>query len=538
MKANAFAGTFTLAGLIIRRDRIRLAAWVVGIALVSGMMFVAFGEMLETEQDIINMTIAHGSNPVMRIMLGPASGASLGNFIMFRISTMIAVTIAFFGILTMVRHTRQNEETGCEELTGSTVLGRQASVMAALIVTAAACVVLAALLAIAFIANGQAVTGSFVAGAALGSVGIAFAGVAAITAQLADTSRGANGMAGMILAAMFLISGLGNAFGELRQASLEVISAWPVWLSPFGWYQQMLAFHHNRWWPLLLFAAFLALTAIAAFMLNRKRDVGAGIIPARKGPAVASASLLSPLGLALRLQRKMFVAWAISVVIVGGILGAALSDLNEQMGNLERSDQIFGDIFAMQETFAMALVAIIGGFVVFYTVSAAMRMVTEEASGLAEPVLATAVSPIKWILSHTICFMVGSFLILVLLGLSGSVSALFEADIRWYKVVESALLQTPAVLVLAGFAVMTFGLVPRWSGTLSWAGLIICIMAGPFLGPGLNLPQWAQNISPFSHIPAPAETVTAAPIIVLLLVAAAFTAIGFYAFCRRRFRTS
>lgn len=538
MNAKDFTGTWTLAMLALKRDRLRLVAWVVGISLITAMMVASFGGILATEQDVINMINAHATNPVTRLFLGPASGTSLGGFMMFRVSTVIAVTIAFFGILTVVRHTRENEENGCEELTGSTVVGRQASLMAALLVTTAANVVLGVLLAVAFIANGQEVLGSFVAGAALAAVGVAFAGVAAITAQLTDTSRGANGMAGMIMAVAFLASGLGNALGEFRPASLEVISAWPVWLSPFGWYQQMLAFHQNNWWPLLLFAAFLPLAAIAAFVLNSRRDVGAGIMPARKGPAVAPASLLSPLGLAWRLQRKLFFAWAVAVLLFGAVLGASVSELSEQMADLERAGQVFGDIFSMHETFAMALAAILGGFVIFYTIPAFMRMVTEEAKGLAEPVLATAVSPGKWMLSHAVCFMLGSFMLLLLLGVGSSAATLFEADIRWYKVVESALVQMPAVLVLAGFASMTFGLAPRWSGTLSWAGLIVCLVTGPFLGPALDLPQWVQNISPFTHIPAPTETVSAAPLIVLLLVAAAFTAVGFYSFCQRRLRTS
>ncbi len=536
MKTSAYLGTGTLVLLALKRDRIRLAIWILGTALLLGFMVAAFGAMLPTDQDIINMATAHGSNPVMRVFLGPISGVSLGGFMMFRISTTFAVIIAFFGILTVTRHTRDNEETGCEELTGSTVVGRHAGLLAALIVTTAGNILLAVLLALAFIVNGHPAGGSFAAGAALGSVGIAFAGVAAITAQLADTTRGANGMAGLAMGAAFLISGAGNMLGDFNAATIKITSAWPVWLSPFGWYQQIHAFYQNNWWIILLFAAFLILSANAAFMLNSRRDVGMGMIPARKGPAAASPGLLSPMGLAWRLQRKLFMVWAIAAAMFGAVLGGATTELSEKMSGMERAD-VLGDIFGMNETFTMALVAILGPFIAFYTMQAFLRMVSEEANGLTEPILATAVTRLKWILSHATCFVLGTLAVLLALGLGGAVAAIIEPDIRVLKVLEAAMTQAPAILILAGFSIMMFGLAPRWSPTLAWAALIISIVAGPFLGPALDLPQWVQNISPFTHTPAVTEPAIATPIIVLLVIAAALAAGGLVSFSRRSMRT-
>ncbi len=536
MKINAFLGTGTLAVLALKRDRIRLAAWILGIALLLGFMVAVFGAMLPKDQDMINMATALGSNPVMRVFLGPISGVSLGGFMMFRISTMFAVMIAFFGILTVTRHTRHNEETGCEELIGSTVVGRHAGLLAALIVATAGNIVLAMLLALAFIVNGHPAGDSFAAGAALGAVGIAFAGVAAITAQLADTTRGANGMAGLAMGAAFLVSGVGNMLGDFNASTIEITSAWPVWLSPFGWYQQIHAFYQNNWWIILLFAAFFVLTSKAAFMLNSHRDVGMGLIPARKGPAAASAGLLSPLGLAWRLQRTLFMVWSIAALMFGAVLGSATTELSERMSDMERAE-LFGDIFGMSETFAMALVAILGPFIVFYTVQAFLRMVSEEADGLAEPILATAVTRLKWILSHITILVLGTLAILSALGLGVAVASTIEPDIRALKLLEAAMIQAPSILVLAGLSIMIFGLAPRWSRTLVWAALVISMLAGPFLGPALDLPQWVQNISPFTHAPSVTEPITATPIIVLLVIATLFTSAGLASFCRRSIRT-
>jgi len=536
MKTSAFLGSGTLTMLALKRDRTRLTLWILGVALLFGFMAAAFGEMLTSDQDIIYMATAHGGNPVMRVFLGPISGVSLGGFLMFRLSTMFAVIIAFFGILTVTRHTRHNEETGCEELTGSTMVGRHAGLLAALIVAAAGLIMLAVLLALAFIVNGHPVHGSFAAGAALGAVGVAFAGVAAITSQLADTTRGANGLAGLAMGAAFLVSGVGNMLGDFNPATITITSAWPVWLSPFGWYQQIHAFYDNNWWLILLFAAFFVLTLQASFALKNRRDIGLGMIPARKGPAVASPALLSPLGLAWRLQRKLFMVWAIAALVFGAVLGGATTELAERMSGMERAE-VLGDIFDMSETFAMALVAILGPFVVFYSVQAFLRAVSEETNGLTEPILATAVTRLKWFLSHITCFVLGTIAVLLVLGLGSAVASIAEPDIRVLKLLEAAMIQAPAILVLAGLMIMTFGLAPRWSPALAWAALIVSILVGPFFGPALDLPLWVQNISPFTHVPAVTEPFSSAPLITMLLIAAALTAIGLLSFRRRSMLT-
>ena len=91
----------------------------------------------------------------------------------------------------------------------------------------------------------------------------------------------------------------------------------------------------------------------------------------------------------------------------------------------------------------------------------------------------------------------------------------------------------PAALALGGFVVALFGLLPRWSGPLAWAALAVALVMGQ-LGSLLDLPQWALNLSPFTHVPrVPAEAFSVTPVILLLLAAVALGAVGFAAFRRR-----
>ncbi len=60
------------------------------------------------------------------------------------------------------------------------------------------------------------------------------------------------------------------------------------------------------------------------------------------------------------------------------------------------------------------------------------------------------------------------------------------------------------------------------------------ILVGPLFGPGLGLPQWVQDISPFTHVPkAPGVPVTAAPLLALIAVVAALLLTGLLSLRRR-----
>ena len=76
----------------------------------------------------------------------------------------------------------------------------------------------------------------------------------------------------------------------------------------------------------------------------------------------------------------------------------------------------------------------------------------------------------------------------------------------------AGLVQLPGILLLGGVVVVLVALLPRWAAPLSWALLVAALVLGPMFGPTLGLPQWAQDLSPFTNIPkAPATDVTAAP---------------------------
>lgn len=74
------------------------------------------------------------TNLAFTALYGKLYGSSIGALIAWRYS-VIGVWAALASFLTVIRHTRTEEEAGRRELLGSTVLGRYAPLSAALIVT-------------------------------------------------------------------------------------------------------------------------------------------------------------------------------------------------------------------------------------------------------------------------------------------------------------------------------------------------------------------------------------------------------------------
>jgi ABC-2 type transport system permease protein len=88
------------------------------------------------------------------------------------------------------------------------------------------------------------------------------------------------------------------------------------------------------------------------------------------------------------------------------------------------------------------------------------------------------------------------------------------------------------VLVLAALAALMFGWLPRLA-VACWAVLAVCFVVG-YLGGLVRFPDWFENLSPFTHVPAvPVEAVAAQPLVNLVLVVALATALAVVGFRRR-----
>jgi len=536
---TTLTGTMRLIRLGLRRDRILLPTWIVAIAGLASATVASYTAMMsDAAQRLATATYAAG-NPIARLMDGPASGTDLGAMSMVESYQVLAILTALMSAQAVVRHTRQDEETGRAELIGSAVVGRHARLTAALAIALGANVVLGAAVAGALVASDLGLTGALAAGLSVAGIGWVFAAIAAVAAQVFATARGANAAAGAALGVAFLLRAVGDLLGHVADSGVQVISAWPSWLSPIGWGQQMRPFHEDNWWIAGLFVGLTVALAWVAFALASRRDVGAGMVPARTGPAYAAPSLGSNLGLAWRLQRVTLLTWLGGLVALTAVFASVAESAEDLVGENDQLKEILmrlapgATVVDLYFTLTMALIGIAAAG---YTVQVLLRMRAEETTGRLEPVLATAVRRRSWMGRHVSIAFVGTAAILALSGVVGG--AVYGAMTgRWADgiggLVAAGLANAAAALALGGFVVAAFGLVPRWAGALAWSALAASLVVGQ-LGAMLDLPQSVLNISPFTHVPAiPAESFSAAPVLILLGVAAALTAVGMLAFRRR-----
>jgi len=528
---STLTGTRGLIRLILRRDRFLLPTWILWLSILPIQTAVATDQLFPTaqaRQDYFGTIVA---NPGLVGFLGPVFNSSLGALTTWRIGAYFVI-VGLVSLLTVIRHTRTDEEAGRRELLGSTVVGRYAPLAAALLVTFAANLLLAAVLTAGMVGLGLPVAGSLALGLALAAAGWMFAAIAAVAAQLTQGAGGARGIAVGVLGLAFLLRAAGDSGGQGSGVS------WLSWLSPLGWAQQTRPYAGERWWVFALAAGLVVALVAAAVALLARRDVGAGILPARLGPAAAAPGLRSPLALAWRLHRGMLLGWTAGFAVGGVVIGSvaeSTSDLAAESAQLQDLLQRLGGQGGLADAYLAGVMSLLGVAAAGYAIQATLRLRAEEEGLRAEPVLATTVGRVSWTISHLVFGVFGPAVALAVFGLTGGlVYGLMRGDVAGElpRVLGGALVQLPAVWVLSGVAAALFGLLPRLAAA-SWAALAV-FGSLAMLGPLLQLNQGLVDVSPFSHIPRlPGGAVSATPLAWLLGLAAVLAVAGLGGFRRR-----
>lgn len=520
-------GAWQLVRLAVRRDRVLLPTWIAGIVLMVVVSAPSVLGLYDSEGDRLTYARAWAGSVVARMFNGPAAGPDTGAIVVAETSMLLILLTPLMSIFTVVRHTRQNEETGRSELLGSAIVGRYAVLTAALTVTFAADLAVGAGVAAALVAAGLAVSGAVVTGAAVALVGMCFAAVAAVSAQVVGTARGANGTASAVLGVAFLLRAVGEGLGTVDPGGLTSSTAWPSWLTPLGWVGQVFPFTKNDPLPLLLLSLGTLAGLVASVELVARRDVGSGLVAPRPGPAVASRALRSPLGLARRLHRGAFAGWLASFVTVGIAMGAVTDQVDDMIGgNPEAADLVtqLGGSDLLVDAYLTVVMGYFAFFAAGYAVQGTIRLRVEEAFGTAEPVLSGAVSRVRWVASHLVVVVSGTAALLLASGLAVGISyGLVTGDVAAEvpRLLGAAVVQLPAVLVLTAVVLLVFAVAPSVTSVAGWGLLVVTLLMNQ-LGELLDLPRVLLDISPFSHTPrVPAAAVDGVPLVVLCAVALA-----------------
>ena len=522
--------TWRLVRMVLRRDRVKLPAWLLGLTVFVFYFNTALPIIAPTEADLAAFS-QFSAGPVGAVLSGPGYGFDAGlsyeQFFVGTYALYFLLAAALMNILLVSRHTRVEEQAGRAELVRAGVVGRNAPLTATLVVASAADVVLALLLGAATASFGYAMDGALLFGAGVGAAGLVFAAVTAVTVQITEYSRAASGLAGTVLGIAYLIRAAGDSLTE--HGSLL------SWFSPLAWSQQTRPFVDGRWWPLLLSLGLAAVTTAGAFALAGRRDLGAGLRAARRGPAGAAPWLRSPSTLALRLQRAGLLGWTGALVVLGVTYGALVGPMTDTFAELSGQFAAVlgaeGDVLNGYLSFmAVYDVIIVGAFAIL----AVHRVRGEETSGRAEPVLATATGRVRWLGTHLLIVCAAAATILVATGLAFGVGAAVSTGEvgQVAELTASHAVRIPEVLVFAAVGVLLYGIAPR-ALPLVWLVFTYAAILALF-GQLLQLPQWMHDLSPLDHIGRmPLEDAGIVPVVTLCGIAVAAAAAGLAAFRRR-----
>jgi ABC-2 type transport system permease protein len=528
---KTLVGTGNLIRLILRRDRVRLLVWIAVLALVPVSTASAFIGLYPTEADRLLLVGTVGSNPALVAFLGPINGPSIGALTTWRVGVLGSVFVAIMASLTVIRHTREEEESGRRDLLGATVVGRNAPLTAALLVTSGVGLLVGVICAAGMIGLGLETTGSIAFGAGFAAAAIVFAALAGVAAQLTQGAGAARGIALGALGAFFLLRMIGDGNGEGG-------AAWLSWLSPIGWFTQVRPFADERWAVLALPLGLAVVATGAAFWLAGRRDVDAGVVAPRLGRAGASRALSSPSGLAWRLHRPSLIGWTIGLAFLGLVYGS----VGDGIGGLISDSPQLADIFeqlggeaGITAAFFATAMGILALVATAYAIRTGLRPKVEEETSRGDLVLATATTRSRWAGSHWLYAIVGPVLMLVVGGaVAGATYGAITGDLggELSTILEAAVIQVPAVWVMVGLTILLFGVAPRLT-VLAWAALVVSLLLGQ-LGRILQFPQWALNLSPYSHVPAlPVAELDYTPLVILTVIALALTVVGFFGLRRR-----
>lgn len=525
---RSLAGTETLARLVVRRDRVRLAVWVVALVGVTVVSAASIAGLYPDADAVAGYARLFDDNPALVAFAGPGYGLddpNVGAILVNEVQLWGAIGVSLMAIFLVARNTRAEEDTERVELLATTGVGRAAPTAAAIIVAASAVVAVGVASGIGFVAFGFDAIGSVALAASFTVVGLLFASITALAAQVAGTSRACVSVSLLALVVAFVVRAVGDVAGH-----------WVRWLSPVAWAQAVRAYAGEQWWFLGACLALAVVVLVAAFAVVVRRDLGSGWFGVRPGKRAAPVLARHPLFTPARLQRAAFAGWLVGLVAIAAVYGSFAESVDDMLADTPELADFFAQSGAASPTdsFLATALALLALVISGLGIATALAANTEERAGRAALVLAGPTRRGAWLASHVASSLTQVVVALAVTGATlGAAYAISVNDpSQVLRLTVASLALFPAVLVLTAVAVALFGVVPRLA-LAAWAVLAVAVTIGLF-AELLKLPGWVRGLSPFQHLPAlPAEPFTAAGPAALTVAGIALLAVGAWGLGRR-----
>jgi ABC-2 type transport system permease protein len=284
----------------------------------------------------------------------------------------------------------------------------------------------------------------------------------------------------------------------------------------------------------LLLDLALAMTLVGlAVALRARRDLGAGLVADRPGPATGSPRLADALALNLKVHATSLAVWTVACALLGALMAAIVPGVGSILDSDSTREMIerLGGVGALQETLVAALVSVGAIIITCFVATVVGHGGAEEHDGRTEQVLATATTRSTAFAAIALVALGGAAWLLLVTGVAMALGSI-GAEVSAGGVLAAALVQIPAVWVVAALALVAVAVRSTWA-IAGWVLVVAFFLLGP-LAELLQLPDWVAGLSPYSHVPkVPAESLQLTPEIGLTVVAALLVATAWWRYRER-----
>jgi polyether ionophore transport system permease protein len=481
-----------LAARLIRRGFLIVLVLVPGL---SAIVVVQYRYTFVDPTDAISLQ-ALAQNPAIRVLFGvPLALDNAGGFTVWRTGAFAAVTLASWALLTATRITRGEEQAGRWALLLTGRLRLSSLAAQHLVVLLGAQLLVGGALALAFIVAGAGTRGALIYGLGIALVGMLFAAVGTLCAQLIDERRLASGIAVAVLGLTLLLRMVAD--GTERLAGL-------AWLTPFGLLAEAEPYAANRLGPLAALAAMVSAVAGLAVLAAACRDLGSGVMTGSETRPGRFLLLRSVPGFAIRRVLPPTVGWATGLCVYFLIIGMLARSLTEFLIANPRFAELaaqagFGGLASVQG-YAAALFTLLAIPLGVFAASLLSHDAADEADGRLAAVFSRPLPRSRWALVQVAVIVVAVVGLAIAAGVATATgTAIAGEDLQLAEALAGALNVVPVAVLCLGAAEVAIGWLPQAVLALGAVpvvgGFLLIVLVEAF-----DWPNWLARLSPFAHL--------------------------------------
>jgi ABC-2 type transport system permease protein len=186
------------------------------------------------------------------------------------------------------------------------------------------------------------------------------------------------------------------------------------------------------------------------------------------------------------------------MVLAGLMLGSVIQSMVDLIKGF--NVPIFGG--GSLTAFVGFLLSVVGLMSLMLPMQLMTGLRADEARGLTESQLAGGLSRCALVLGRLVVAFVVAALLLILGGASfGLTYGASVGDMsQLWRLAADALVYLPGIMAVVGVSALLFGFAPRLTISVSWA-LATAMYFHVIISDALNLPDWVNNILPFTGTP-------------------------------------